>query len=506
MRVDLRDVGLTLGGEPILRRIRWSVRPGQRWVLVGRNGAGKTLLLKLLAGDVWPTPGRGWRRYYWRGERFDDPYGVKEQIAYVGAERQDRYEHYRWNHSVQAVVATGLRQSEIPLDAPGRAERRRIAALLARLRLQSLARRRFLTLSYGQRRLVLLARALAAAPRLLLLDELFNGLDASNRARARHCLRQLSRSRLPWVLSTHRSEEIPELATHRCELRAGRLHRRRLAPRRAARARRMPAEVPQPAARAAGTASRAARTSRHAAAPVLVRLRGVSVWRAGIAALRDVSLELRAGECWVVHGANGSGKSSLIQTVYGDLAPARGGAIERRGIGPGVPIAQFKRRAGLVAPELQALQPRYLRVADVVASGLNASIAVGGGAAPRGARVLRALRRAGATGLLHRQLRTLSYGQLRRVLFARALVREPDILLLDEPYEGLDAALRARLRALVDRSVRSGMTVLMATHHRNEWPAAATHELQLVRGRVSYCGPLRRRHAARPARRQTGPA
>jgi ABC-type molybdenum transport system ATPase subunit/photorepair protein PhrA len=85
----------------------------------------------------------------------------------------------------------------------------------------------------------------------------------------------------------------------------------------------------------------------------------------------------------------------------------------------------------------------------------------------------------------------LSYGQLRRVLFARALVREPDILLLDEPYAGVEARTRTALRSLVDGYVDAGVTVVIATHHRDEWPRGATHELELAAGRVRYCGPLR---------------
>jgi molybdate transport system ATP-binding protein len=492
VRVDLARVGLTLGERPILRGIDWSVQPGQRWVLMGANGAGKTVLLKLLAGDIWPTAGRGTRCYEWQGERFDQPYGVRQEIHYIGAERQDRYEHYRWNYSVEAVVGTGLYRTDIALDALTAQDRSRIAALLRRLRLQELTGRRFLTLSYGERRLVLLARALAAAPRLLLLDELFNGLDERNRERALHCLRVLSRSAIPWVLSTHRREEIPAFATHCAQLRAGRLQPRRLPPprlpRRSAAARRPPG---------VGRGAAAARHTPGAASPPLVRLRRVTVWREGVAVLRGVSLELRRHECWVVHGPNGSGKSSLIQAVYGDLGAARGGAIERAGVSRGVPLAQFRRRVGLVAPELQALHARYLRVADVVASGLSASIATGVTGAARNRRVARALRRVGATGLAGRALRTLSYGQLRRVLFARALAGGPAILLLDEPYAGLDAPVRARLRALVESTVRSGVSVMMASHHRDEWPEGTTHELQLVRGRAVYCGPVRARGAAR---------
>ena len=108
-------------------------------------------------------------------------------------------------------------------------------------------------------------------------------------------------------------------------------------------------------------------------------------------------------------------------------------------------------------------------------------------------RALQALAKCGAAGLRNRTARELSYGQLRRVLFARALVRAPDILLLDEPYAGLDAPTRATLRARVERAHLKGATILIITHHRNEWPAHATHELELKAGAAVYCGALRRR-------------
>ena len=102
------------------------------------------------------------------------------------------------------------------------------------------------------------------------------------------------------------------------------------------------------------------------------------------------------------------------------------------------------------------------------------------------------MQRFGLTRLRSRPLRELSYGQLRRVLFARALVREPDILLLDEPYAGLDARTYAALRRLVEQAMRRGVTTVMTTHRVNDWPMLATHELELGFGRMIYCGPIRK--------------
>jgi molybdate transport system ATP-binding protein len=495
--VELRAVRLRLEPRLVLRDLDWRIRPGERWVLLGPNGAGKTQLLKLLAGDVWPSPHPGSARLYrWRGQVLHEPQELKAEIAYVGAERQDRYQHYEWNHSVQAVIGTGLYRTEIPLDPLSAQDRARIARLLRRCGLAGLARRRFLTLSYGERRLVLLARALAARPKLLLLDEIFNGLDVRNHARMQRLLAAWSRSGLPWVLSAHRLQDLPANATHLCRLERGQIVEQVSLTRQRRGALRLLADAPGPAPavlaspltrprRSAGVAARAA-------APVLIALSRATIWREQRAVLRGLTLQIRRGECWVVHGPNGSGKSSLLQTLYGDLGVAHGGSIRRAGVERGTPLWRFQRRVGLIAPELQVLQPRAERALELVVSGLHASIGLDArpGRTQRLA-ALRSLRRLGAGALAARRARTLSYGQLRRVLFARALVREPDILLLDEPYAGLEARTRAALRALVDAYVDSGVTVVIASHHRDEWPHAASHELELAVARVRYCGPLR---------------
>ena len=484
MAVRLSYVQLRLGGRRVLQDVHWRIEPGERWVLLGANGAGKTQLLKLLAGDVWPTPSPRTRRIYqWRGEVHVEPAGVKEEITYVGAERQDRYEHYEWNHRVTAVVGTGLHRSDIPLAALTRADRARIARLLRQLQIAPLAARRFLQLSYGQRRLVLLARALAWRPGLLLMDELLNGLDAANRQRVLRLIAQLSRRRTPWVLSTHRIEDVPPQATHAAILENGRLVRQgRIAQLLGPRWRRR-----------APAAHSAPHRRRSVPADALLMLRNAWVWLDGRAVLKRLGFTIREHECWVVHGPNGSGKSTLIRALYGDLGVASQGELRRRGIEAGVPIAEFKRRVGLVAPELQTQHPLYLNVLEVVVSGLHSS--VGLDALPTAAerrRALAALRSVGAARLSGRRLRELSYGQQRRVLFARALVHRPDILLLDEPYTGLDSATRAALQQRIERAGTGGTTIIMTTHHRNEWPAHTTHELQLDGGEALYCGPRRR--------------
>jgi molybdate transport system ATP-binding protein len=483
LAVTLKRIDLDRGDNPVLRDVEWRITPGQRWLLIGGNGAGKTQLLKLVSGAVWPTPtGRELRRYHWQGEHLDTPAGVLEEIAYVGAERQDRYEHYEWNFLARDVVGTGIQRTDIPMRELTTREHGRIAALFRRLGIEELAERRFLTLSYGERRLVLIARALAWSPKLLLLDEVANGLDTQNHARLLHWLAGTGASAMPWVFATHRSTDVPDSMTHLMELRKGRVRKQlRMRPQQA----RVLLRQDSREFLVHGKRHRSAGKRRR----VLVKLANAHVHVDDAHILHGIDLEVASGDCWVVHGANGSGKSTLLRTIYGDHGVAAGGGIERAGIVPGVPLEKFRLRTAFVAPHLQTWHAPKMPVMEVVASGRHASIGLNDAITASDRRhAERALRRFGMLGMRRRIMAELSYGQARRVLFARAWVREPRLALLDEPFAGLDRATRADLASRLNTWLAEGGSCVIATHHREEWPAHTTHVLELADGRAVRSG------------------
>src|ERR1700676_1115034 len=117
LAMSLHAASVRRGGTWVLRDITWRLRPGERWALLGDNGAGKTQLLKLLSGDIWPKPARsgGDGRTFRLGARSVDLIEAKARVAYVGAERQDKYARYGWNLRVREMVATGLHRTDLLL-------------------------------------------------------------------------------------------------------------------------------------------------------------------------------------------------------------------------------------------------------------------------------------------------------------------------------------------------------------------------------------------------------
>jgi ABC-type molybdenum transport system ATPase subunit/photorepair protein PhrA len=227
------------------------------------------------------------------------------------------------------------------------------------------------------------------------------------------------------------------------------------------------------------------RVRRHAvrrrrAAALLLQLADVSLYVDYRLVLRQVNWQLRRGEHWAVFGANGAGKSSFLKLLYGDLAPALGGHMERAGCPRGTHISEWKRRVGFVSPELQTTYLVDVSVFELVASGRHLSIGLVETltrAEQRNAR--KWLEFFELASFAQRRPRELSYGQLRRALIARAMAADAQILLLDEPLTGLDPRQRAGMKRLLQRLMRRHLTVVAAVHHAEDLPQGITHALHL---------------------------
>ena len=454
-----------------LRAVDFALYPGQRWLLTGANGSGKSVLLKLLRGDLWPSDiGQPQRRYNLHGVT-PSLVESKRYIAYLGLERQDKYLRYAWQLSVTQVVTTGLFDEDIPLSQANAAQRQQVARLLRRFKLWSLRERSILSLSYGQRRRVLLARVLAGRPQVLLLDEIFNGVDTLTRGLLQRWLNDTRRAPT-WILASHAAEDVPTSATHWAVLDNGRLVSSGPISHQSLQTLRRDVALQSVAALPAATSL----SPKRPFTDWVLRLRDVNLFRDYRTVLREVNWTVNAGEHWAIVGANGSGKSTLLMLLYGDLHPALGGVIERQGSPAGTPIAAWKARVGYVAPELQADYSGNDSLETVVASGRYASIGLNQSLTMADRRAARPLLQLfGIAQLSQRHPRQVSYGQMRLALLARALIRRPALLLLDEPFTGLDPQLQANARATLQALAEAGTQIIMAVHDVQDLPPAVTN-------------------------------
>ncbi len=463
---------------------------GEHIAIVGPNGSGKSMLADILIGrhpllmhdpeyDFRPST-RPLAADNIRYITFRDCYGGDNDATY--------YLQQRWNqHDIDESTPTAgeLLEQEFRLTGPDTPERRLLQQHIYELfGLDQLTDKYIILLSSGELRKYQLAKALFAQPRILIMDNPFIGLDAATRTQLARLLTTLSQEQaLQLILVLAKTDDIPQFITHVVSVEGTTVMPKlpceeylRIKPRR-------PRSVLDENREQAILGLPYPLTPYHA--HEVVRLRKVSIRYGARTILRDLDWTVLNGERWALSGCNGSGKSTLLSLICADNPQGYACDITLfdRQRGTGETIWDIKTHIGYVSPEMHRAYKKDLPAIHIVASGLKDS--VGLYVRPDEAEYQQCRWWMDIFGIAHladRTFMTLSSGEQRLVLLARAFVKDPELLILDEPLHGLDDRNRQLVKDIIEVFCRRrDKTLIMVTHYEDELPPCIDHHLYLER-------------------------
>ena len=469
--LSLKGVSVHLGGSHLLDELDWTVHRGEQWALTGPSGSGKTVLAHTLLGT-----------HFYTGT-------ITTATRRIGiVEQQHRFRnrpgstelYYQQRFNASDADQTMTVAQELADAGWDGAD----ASWLDTLHVRPLLEKPLIQLSNGENKRTQLAIAMLQDPELLILDNPFLGLDTEGRATLHTIINGLAAKKIQLLLITS-AQEIPESITHIALFAKGKwvfqgpktgFHPHQEA---------VTATLdPRILDRLRQEAFDNAGPDFHTA----VRMVDTTIRYGDATILDHIDWEVKKGQCWNVSGPNGAGKSTLLSLITADNPQAYANEIwlfdRRRGTGES--IWDIKKRIGFVSPELHLYFDTGATAHDVVASGLFDTIGLFRPLNEEQENLVRLwMTLLSLWDLRGRRLTQLSTGQQRMILLARALIKNPPMLILDEPGQGLDDEQMARFRALITTLVSAfGTTLIYVSHYRQELPAAIDHFLRLERGAI----------------------
>ena len=475
------NVTLRVGGKWVLTGVNWRIAPGQHWVIQGPNGAGKTTLAKALLGEVAVVRGRVER----------SPSGNKASgpvMAMVSPEQV-----HRWHQREQLLsemrhfsgrvdeATSGLQilGGEFGSEGLGSMPEPESGAVPELPGLTHLLAKPLEALSSGEIRKLLLARALCRDPQMLILDEPFNNLDAASCADLSAVMQHLMARGVQLILITHHTRDVPPGFTHYLRLEQGRVAAK--GPLAMDRWQADPKSGPAESANARPQGTQPGE-------PPLVDMQDVCVRYGKTLVLDHICWSVGPGEHWALIGPNGAGKTTLLKLITGDQLQGYANRISLFGHqkGGGESVWQIKKHIGHVSDELHARYQTKVTSRDVISSGFFDSVGLYRRCTEKQKQTVDSwIASLDLVPLAGERFDRLSFGQQRLILIARAMVKNPLLLILDEPCSGLDKTHRRKVLDLVESLAAGGTTqLLFVTHRQEELPACITHRLYLEEGKI----------------------
>ena len=467
--MQLHDLSVEFDEGFQLKHINWQIEQHQHWLITGANGSGKSALAAVLAGYGEILAG--------------STSGIPSNIGWVSFEAQAELiqaELKKDDADIVDVISLGTPVSEIIFTD----EINSVTAqdLIQKFELNYILDRAFRKLSTGESRKVMLIRALSCDADLLILDEPFDGLDSATHAMLQNHLAQVVQH-TPVVMVLNRFDEIPSFISHIAYMEQGEL--RYQVEREDAQAyaelyqllhlKTTNLEVP--------AADAEAQTPALTPQQPLVKLSNICVKYTDMVLIDGLNWTIEPNQHWQLSGPNGSGKTAILSLITGDHPQCYTNDIFVFGYqrGNGESIWQIKQYIGYVSTALQWEYRVGTSLRNVIISGFYDSIGLYSKSTDRQKQIADEwLALLGMKNRGDQPFNKLSYGDQRLLLIARAMVKHPPLLILDEPCLGLDDINRQLVLALIEKICAAKETsVIYVNHHAQDRIAGIDNYLAL---------------------------
>jgi molybdate transport system ATP-binding protein len=482
--IEIRNARARKPDWSMAEPVNFTLEEGEHIAIIGRNGSGKSMFVDMITGRHPAFPDMV--KY-----GFDEPYNNLKHISfrdtYGGDNDKTYFLQQRWNQMEidEETPTVGSKLEEAyQLAGEDTPELRAFQKHLYELfHLEPLLDKYIILLSSGELRKYKLAASLFTNPKVLIMENPFIGLDATTRDQLKELLSMLAKEQgLQIILVLAKTDEIPDFITHIVEVREMKVLPKVARDEFKDKFRVDSLEFRDDySAVKEGLASKSAINSKLST----INFKKVTIRYGERTILKDLDWTVMQGEHWSLSGDNGSGKSTLLSLVCADNPQSYACDISLFGHkrGSGESIWEIKKHIGYVSPEMHRSYKQNIPAIQIVASGLKDTIGLY--ARPSEAEKEQCRHWMEVFGIGHladRKFLEMSSGEQRLVLLARAFVKSPDLLILDEPLHGLDDYNRRMVKDIVDNYCKNPeVTLIYVTHYQEELPRCIDHSIFLKR-------------------------
>lgn len=467
---------LTLGHHQkmVLKELNWVINRGENWALNGSSGSGKTTLAKIISGkenaigevkinfvenSVLPAKAMFVESWY-QFKNLEGAANFYYQQRYTSQQAKEII-------TVGAELAAYGKENGLEID--------QLSSILEAFCFAGFSASQLIELSSGEHKKLQLIKAIWLKPQLLLIDQPYTGLDAASRKNLNLLLDKIALEGVQLILIGN-DFDLPTSINRYGELIEGKLITSHTPPKLILEAEKFVKQVP--------TFLKEAPTY---SSLQIAKMVDVNISYGEKKVLKNINWEVNAGERWLLQGHNGSGKSTLLSLINGDHPQSYANELylfgKRRGSGES--IWEIKQHIGLISPEFHWYFDANATVWQSIASGFYDTVGLFQQIPfSKSQQVDELVDYFGLTDCKNENLSTLPLGKQRLTLLARTIIKNPELLILDEPCQGLDWQQTLHFNQLIDELCCNGMTLIYVGHFESQLPSSLTHRLVLNQGEV----------------------